>query len=283
MSDPEPSVVPPEEGMSHFRRIFGNPFLGFIGTLASVIGLGLAVYLYLTGQQHRDLVFTVHPARTILAQGLQTGKLKVEFRGSQVQSDVVGVRVALWNQGKGSIRSSNVLSPIQIRITPTVSILEATVIKVSRDVAGLRVIDNSDAFRKGELELAFSILEEGDGGSVQVIYAGSPEAVVDVVGVIEGQRAPRNLRGRSILANPEREYEMSRARERRLRLFSDGLAVVIVIGAGLHAFLLRHFIRRRPLPWGTLLLSLVVYLGAMAVCVQTFFFRYNDPSPPFGF
>src|SRR5256885_5533588 len=107
MSDPEPSVVPLEEGTRNFRRIFGNPFLGFIGTLASIIGLGLAVYFYFAGQQHRDLVFTVHPARTILAQGLQTGKLKVEFRGSPVQSDVVGVRVAIWNAGKTSIRPGN--------------------------------------------------------------------------------------------------------------------------------------------------------------------------------
>lgn len=67
------------------------------------------------------------------------------------------------------------------------SILEATIRKTSRDVVGLDM--RGEELAKGRLGLSWNILEQDDGGSIQIVYAGPPGATVHLEGVIEGQRS----------------------------------------------------------------------------------------------
>ena len=53
-----------------------------------------------------------------------------------------------------------------------VSALEAKVTKQSRDVVRLQAEDAAELYRHGRVPLTFSILEQGDGGTIQIIYTG---------------------------------------------------------------------------------------------------------------
>src|SRR5439155_22657080 len=100
---------------------------------------------------------------------------------------------------------------------------------------------------------------------------------------IEGQRAARSLRGRSISATSDREYERVQRLDRRSRLLLRGTAAALVILVAVQTFLVWHIRRSRPLrrvefyPW--FFSSLVV----LVVIVATYFITSSDPSPPFGF
>jgi len=165
-------------------RFFSNPLVGMIGTAASVLGVGLAFLFYFSDPNTPDLTALVHPIRTTLVKSGQASNLSVKFQDKVVDSDITIAQIAVWNRGRLSIRPQSVLKPIEI-VIPGSHILEATIRKQSRDVANLRL--NTSNLDQGRVLLAWDILERGDGGSIQLIYAGDNTAQINVEGVIEGQ------------------------------------------------------------------------------------------------
>jgi hypothetical protein len=142
------------------RRFFSNPLVCVLGTVASLLGLVLAILFYLQAREVRDLVYVVHPVRTILARAGHESDLSVQFKGQPLAGlDVVGVQVAIWNDGKKSIREADVLKSVEVRFSPAVQILQAAVSKSSRDVAGLRLSGDSEPKRSGRLPIGWKILE----------------------------------------------------------------------------------------------------------------------------
>lgn len=108
-------------------RFLSNPYYSLLLSVTTLISVPLTIFLHFQSQQTRDLVFTVHPARTIIARAGRRGELKVEFKGEAIKTDVVGAQVAMWNQGKGSVHARDVLSPLEIRLNPPAPILQVSV------------------------------------------------------------------------------------------------------------------------------------------------------------
>ncbi len=173
------------------RRFFGNPMGGIIGAVASVVSLVLGIVFYLQSQRYPELVYLARPVPVVLAQ--PGGALQVQFKGQTLASDVVALQIALGNQGRAPIRKEHILEPLEIRIQPPVSALEAKVTKQSRDVVRLQAEDAAELYRHGRVPLTFSILEQGDDGTIQIIYTGVRNIAPQVTGTIEGQSSLRNL------------------------------------------------------------------------------------------
>lgn len=171
-----------------------HPYYGLLMGVVTFVSLPLSIFLYFQAQETRDLVFTVHPVRTIIARAGGLSELKVEFKGETIKADVVGARIALWNEGKKSIHAADILSPLEIQLNPPSPILQASAVKASRGVIALMLGNDADMLRQGRMRVSFKILEHGDGGSIQVIYAGPPDVNFSLVGVVEGVGAPRSLR-----------------------------------------------------------------------------------------
>jgi hypothetical protein len=257
-------------------RFLGNPIFGLLVSLASIV---LAIFLYFQSQQTRDLVFTVHPARTIIARAGRPSELKVEFKGELIKADVIGAQLALWNQGKGSVHAGDVLSPIEIRLIPATPVLEVVVAKMSRSVVAIALDTDSEKLRQGRIPVSFKILEQGDGAIIQIIYAGLVDVEVSVVGIVEGAGTPRKLRATSDTSRGKRSVS---SRERFFLTLLPSLIAGILVGVASYS-LLRQL---RVGPRGNILLFVltcsIVIIG-LSLPVAGWFFLPSIPTPPFGF
>lgn len=173
-------------------RFFSNPVVGLISTLASIVGVPLAVYFYVEGTKFRELVYYVNPAQAIVIKTGEASRLRVSIGERELKSDVTTAQIAVWNRGNESVKPGDVLAPLTIRTSPAVPILEATVRKKSRDVVDLTL--DQKHLEEGAVGLSWNILEQGDGGVIQVVYAGGPDTTkITVNGVIEGEHQIRQL------------------------------------------------------------------------------------------
>ena len=57
----------------------------------------------------------------------------------------------------------------------------------------LQAEDAAERYRHGRVPLTFNILEQGEGGTIQIIYTGVRDIAPQVTGTIEGQSSLRNL------------------------------------------------------------------------------------------
>ena len=167
-------------------KFFSNPWVGFIGTMASILGVVLAVLFYMEAKDSRELAYYVNPARAVVVQMGQASKLKVNFDNKPIETDITAAQIALWNRGEVPIKSDNILNPIIIRTENNIPILEATIRKTSRDVTRLNL--NTDDLQRGQVSISWNILEQNDGGIIQLIYAGNQNVRINLEGVIEGQK-----------------------------------------------------------------------------------------------
>jgi hypothetical protein len=160
--------------------------VGVIGAVASIIAIPLAIYLYRRGNKRRGLAYKVHPVRTQIVKAGTASRLSVVHDDREIKTDITAVHLAIWNEGRESIRQGDMLRPLIIQTEDHVAILEASIRMATRDVIGLRL--DESACMLGQLGVSWDILENDDGGIVQIIYAGSPELQITMYGIPEGQR-----------------------------------------------------------------------------------------------
>jgi len=255
-------------------RFFSNPLVGMIGTAASVLGVGLAVFFYFLDAKTPDLTALVYPIRTTVVKLGQASNLSVKFQDKVIDSDIASAQIAIWNRGRLSIRPSSVLKPVEI-VMPGARILEATIRKQSRDVANLRL--NTSNLDQGRVLLSWDILERGDGGIIQLIYAGDNTAQINFQGVIEGQPSISCV-----------EYPTTSNAKQPYKAHSDFCDIVtFIIACSLSPLVIITYpiinmrVKRRAfrIIIYTLIAAAVVYAIYGLLLARTFF----DLGPPFGF
>jgi len=162
-----------------------NPRIGLLGTIASLVGVPISVYLFFASQELREVVYAFSASPTSIVKAGQTSGLRVFFRDLPVNEDVSGVQVEIWNVGKQSVRTENILSrTVTIHLGKSAHILSAIVKRQTRSLVGFQCQQLSPE----ALGCSWSILERGDGGLVELIYSGQGGQIL-VTGDIEG-RAP---------------------------------------------------------------------------------------------
>jgi hypothetical protein len=180
--EPNPSPSRLRQLLDWFSR---NPWFGVSASLASIIGLPLAIGLYIASLKHRLLVYAVNPTTTVLVQGKGLSDLHVSYKGRDLAgTDLTAVQILLWNSGKEPIRPADILEAIRIK-TPNVRIIEAQVRATSRPVIGF-TLDTSHA-SEGIIYPQWKILEQNDGATIQLLLASPSTTDVSVSGIIEGQ------------------------------------------------------------------------------------------------
>lgn len=163
-----------------------NPYLGLLGLIVSVAGLFFGVYAYHASQQYSELKYAISPDKSVLIDSNKASDFEITFSGQKIDSDVTSTTITIWNDGKKSIRPENILEPIILKVGEGISILEAKIIKSSRNTINL-TLDNSKN-REGIVMPSWKIFEHKDGGVIQIIYAGSHDTPIVMSGVIEGKK-----------------------------------------------------------------------------------------------
>ena len=163
----------------------------WFGIITIVITVSVPYYFYKKSISLPEPVFLLDPVRTKIIESdrfIDTPLRVVRANGDEIKGNVTSVRFYFWNNGRKSIKKSNILEPLVITLDdPNGEILDYKILKCSRKVVepvvGLNSVDPNK-----NLLLSFAILEQGDGLTGQVIYRGEPEAKLVICGAIEGVR-----------------------------------------------------------------------------------------------
>jgi hypothetical protein len=224
-----------------------NPVIGLASLVIGVMSLGVTTYFGEVSHRSRELSYEVNPTRSIIVKSGQSSDLHVVYKGQTVLSDVTALQVVIWNNGKESIRSENVLTPITFSTSPKVPILEAQIKQAPRRPV-TQVVADTSRISDGSVSLSWKILEHNDGALLQLIVAGPTGVTVKGEGVIEGQRTAR-------------AYSKSRITNRILTSLLGFLFVTGFISGGTIIWLKAE---RRFGSWrgsGIALVSLLVFLA----------------------
>ena len=160
-----------------------------VSIAGAVVGIAISIY-FSTPAVERVPTLLVDPVRTTIINSkfFPDSSLKVTRADNVlVQGDVTAVHVYFWNAGKQSIKPENILQRVTLTLNDVNGeILNYKILKVSRPNVvkiDLKPTGNNPA---RDLVFEFNILEENDGFTCQIIYAGDPSAAVTVFGVVEG-------------------------------------------------------------------------------------------------
>jgi hypothetical protein len=256
-------------------RFFSKPVVGVLGSIASIVGLLIAVFFYTERRQARELTYYVHPAKAIVARAGQTSRLSMTMDNKPLASDITAAQVAFWNAGDLSIKADNILRPLRISIGAP--IIEAIVRKKSREVVDIG-LDNS-GFKRGELAISWNILEKNDGAIIQIIYAEKPDTPIFASATIEGQDVISRLDFIRTIRSPAEQYEWLCRVQKIPGYVYLVIAVIMMLMAAVFLFILRRRRLKMPIVAFTLIVS-----PALLLAVAIFeLIRSMRPGPPFGF
>jgi hypothetical protein len=221
----------------------------------------------------------VHPIRSAIATAGADDGLAFTYQGRQVR-DAALLRVALWNEGPGPVRASQILTPVTLSLPPNCEILRAVTKLQTREVVRLSTEVARSPGAPDRVVLNWNIIEDGDGAVIEMLFSGPIDSPLSVHGVLEGQ--PRVALGPSMfpLESQQEQYENSR----RIPYFVAILTGVILV------FMIPHMLsevrrdwrdpsNRRRIYWW---IGNVIRLGAVLVAVLTLWYgiekiRYLTP------
>lgn len=189
------------------KVFFSHPLVGILGSVASIIGFGISIYFYLATKEAPELTYFIHPVKAAVVRAGQASNITVQLEGKNFVGDVTAAQIAIWNAGKKPIRAANILRPLVIRTSGKAKILEARLKKATRDVVGLTL--DTSRLAAGEVEIKWDILEQNDGGVVQLIYCGDEKSRIEASAIVEGQPEIALLKERDY-SNPSEEYTRQR-------------------------------------------------------------------------
>jgi hypothetical protein len=259
-------------------HFFSQPLVGIAGSIASIIGIALSVYFFLASREKSELTYFVHPAKAAVVRTGQTSRVSVQFDGQNLTGDITAAQIAFWNAGRGPIRGNAILSPLVIRTGNNERILAARLRKTSRDVAG--VVLDSSRLAIGEVEIRWNILEQNDGGVLQIVYVGNEAVNIQARAVLEGQPQIVRLDYARALSTPGEEYA-------RRQGWMSRLPSYIMVGMGCVATAMMLWLQLRRRRRGQTMRAsdwVMLLQGPVMIGLATWLlFLDRSPGPPFGF
>jgi hypothetical protein len=267
-----------------FIDFFSRPIVGIAGSITSIIGLALSIYFFAVSREAPELTYFVHPAKAAVVRTGQMSRLSVQFDGQTLTGDITAAQIAFWNAGRKSIRAENVLRPLVLKTGDKTKILEARIQKSSRDVVGLEL--DSSRLALGEVQIKWNILEQNDGGVIQIVYVSDESIPLEAHAVLEGQPEIVRLEYSRSLSTPNEEYLRRQGGMHRISAY-----ILVCLGPLNLVFALWFYSRRRQRDkranrktswetsdWFSLILSVAIF----GMGIWNFYYEI-PPGPPFGF
>lgn len=280
--DTHTAAVPSKAKVSYpLAAIFSSPRIGLmgtlLGTLIGIVGIVLSIYIYHESREYPQLSYFVHPVKASVLKAGQASKLRCDFEGQSITSDITVAQVAVWNQGKKSIKRDNILKPVVLYLTNGSPILEAILRKQSRDVVNLE-LDRKE-LSNGRLIVSWAILEKNDGAIIQLTYAGGPEVPILLDGIVEGQANVERVDYSGKLPSPEEQYRSRTQGDHLFRWILLGMALLLIITS---VGLLKRLSPSDRVGFVFHIMGIII--GFAAIVVLVVFRVLSTPlGPPFGF
>ena len=160
---------------------------GWVG--ASIGALSLAAAL-LVWWRSRIGPIIAYQSRELSLVGQDTSvfppEVVVHYKGSAVPR-ITSSTVVIWNGGRKTVRSTDIVSRDRIRLVFPSRVLNVRVIRTSRGVIAISSTVKSDTV----VEVGFEFLDPGDGGVIEVLHSGEPQAPICMGTVIGMPKGPQ--------------------------------------------------------------------------------------------
>src|SRR6266446_8029849 len=122
--------------------------LSIFSALIGLTGLIASLYFYTRSRKIRNPMFVLDSSRIQILNSEQVASVPIRVLkkdGTEVSSDLTGVRFYFWNQGNNAIKSDHVLEPISINLDdPSAEIIDAKLLRLSRDITKLALAPAED-------------------------------------------------------------------------------------------------------------------------------------------
>jgi hypothetical protein len=274
----------PEKPKKNFWQFFTHPVLNFISLILAILGFFFGFYFYYSAKIYPQLIVFVHPVKPTIVKAGQASDIKTFYKDKEINTDVSVAQVVIWNQGKASIKKEQVLKPIVLFTDNNAPILEAAIRKSTREIIQLNL--SQDEIQKGRLPISWNILEQSDGGVIQIIYAGDSQTRILLEGVIEGQKHIDNFTiPTEIKSTEEKDIINNSFINRYLPIFAMWTA-----GIGFMVFGIRNIkkelLAQKRDAVGIILLFLLTFCALILLVVGVFstysILFLEKPLPPFN-
>ena len=267
---PLPAEVPPAKEWGRVLRWFSNnPVYGMVTLVLAAISIVLNIVFGLPVLRSRELSLYVNPTKSTVVKSGQSSDLHVLYKGQSISTDVTALQVAIWNQGKESIRPENILAPVVLSTSPKVPILEARIRHIGRPVSQIDL--DTTHLADGRVGVSWKILEHNDGAIIQLIVAGPSTVTVGAEGVLEGQSFVKIV---------------SSSEEHQSTVLAEMLAITALLSIGF-VFVFRRFMRTiqgRLDRFARLMMLIIFVSGGLNLCVMfMILFMLARMHPPFPF
>ncbi len=167
------------------NEILGFFSQGWVGSLIGLVGIALAVVMYV---RSKKIARTAYQCASLQLIGKDESNLPdevvVTYKGISV-SRLAKTMMVLWNNGTEVVDRKDIVDsdPVLIIFTEEVRILSYSVIKRTRDVNGLS-LSRFDGVGN-ILKVDFDYLDPGDGFLIEVLHDGGKRLPV-ITGAIKG-------------------------------------------------------------------------------------------------
>jgi len=172
-----------------------HPLVGALGSLSSIIGLVIALFVLYTSDVQPRLSYAINPIRTTILRNDVTSDLKVLHKGRKITDHLTAVQIAIWNSGKQFIEMADTVQALKIVSSPKVPILELNV-KAYKKIDRKRIIGFSysdSIFDLGKVPISWRILAKDDAVLLQLIYEGPDTIGFSIEGALKEQPMIENV------------------------------------------------------------------------------------------
>lgn len=177
------------------KKLASHPLFIIAVGLASCAGLITGAVFFKLSLRSPELVVYEQPTRTILAQDIGSGQLSIKYRDTPIKSGhLIAAHFTIWNNGRLATEAGDILKEFRFITSPPAPILDATVMKCTREECQVRVNADRAVMDQGQLPISWRILEKNDAAQIQIVFDGDPKTVCTLEGTIKAQGAPRAAR-----------------------------------------------------------------------------------------
>jgi hypothetical protein len=201
-------------------------FTVFVSLVTFFLGWLVARHYQRRSDRRRIPTFMLQARQSLASPSLiSEGGVRVIHEGAEVGANgITHGNIYFWNAGTLPILQSEVLEPYTISLP--VQILRCSLLKSSREVAGIRVSVSGCT-----LTLDFAVLEPGDGATLYIVYDGPANANIEFGGACLDAAKPKILLDDPIylVPKPKRFTQMWQG---TLKGFGPLVGLMVVIFAG---------------------------------------------------
>ncbi|MFM9989758.1 hypothetical protein [Flavobacterium sp.] len=159
-----------------------NPLLNIIFFILSIVSIILAFIFYFKSIRNKKPIYNIETNRLVSNNLTSLSKIEIKYNNSPV-SNLSVTKIALWNNGKESIRRNDIASsdPIIIKTKDNVLLYDFEV--VYEKAVNVIVVEKES---ENSLKISFEFLDFNDGVVLNIYHSGNRSDNIKISGTLIG-------------------------------------------------------------------------------------------------